>query len=76
MNWLYQLLSLFAAFGPIILGTLLWHIIWNGGSDSSGPSGGGPDWEPEPPSPSFSGDRSPVHDHPTPIPQPEDEPAV
>ena len=37
MNWVYQVLSFFVAFGPVILGTLLWHILWNDDSDSSNP---------------------------------------
>lgn len=66
MNWVYQVLSFFVAFGPIILGTLLWHLIWNGGSDSSSnPPGGGPTHRPLPPSPSFSGDRLPIEHHPS-----------
>jgi hypothetical protein len=64
MNWIYQVLSFFVAFGPLILGALLWHYIWDGGSDSSGGPPGGPRWRPEPPSPSFSGDRSPVQHDP------------
>lgn len=60
MNWVYQVLSFFVAFGPIILGTLLWHILWNDGSDSSSdPPGGGPDWRPVPPPQPSAGDRSP-----------------
>ena len=33
MNWIYQVLSFFVAFGPVILGTLLWHFIWSDDSD-------------------------------------------
>jgi len=65
MNWIYQVLSFFVAFGPIILGTVLWHFIWSDDSDSSGGPPGGPDWNPAPPSPSISGDRLPRRDHPT-----------
>jgi len=68
MNWIYQVLSFFVAFGPVILCTLLWHLIWSNDSGSSGGSSGGPHWEPQPPPPSFSGDRSPVRDVPTPSP--------
>jgi len=64
MNWIYQVLSFFVAFGPIILGTLLWHFIWSDDSGSSGGPPGGPHWDPAPPSPSFSGDRRPQHDSP------------
>ncbi|PEN15071.1 hypothetical protein CRI94_01935 [Longibacter salinarum] len=68
MNWIYQVLSFFVAFGPVILCTLLWHLIWSNDSGSSGGPPGGPNWEPQPPPPSFSGDRSPVHDVPSPSP--------
>lgn len=61
MNWIYQVLSFFVAFGPVILGTLLWHLIWNDDSDSSNPPGGGSEWRPVPPPPTTSGDRAPVH---------------
>jgi len=64
MNWIYQVLSFFVAFGPVILGTVLWHFIWSDDSDSSGGPPGGPNWQPTPPSPSFSGDRLPQHDRP------------
>lgn len=61
MNWVYQVLSFFVAFGPIILGTLLWHILWNDDSDSSSnPPGGGSERRPVPPTPSWPGDRAPV----------------
>lgn len=61
MNWVYQVLSFFVAFGPVILGTLLWHILWNDDSDSSSnPPGGGSEWRPVPPPSSSPGDRSPV----------------
>lgn len=60
MNWVYQILSFFVAFGPVILGTLLWHILWNDDSDSPGPSGGGSEWRPVPPSPPSAGDRQPA----------------
>lgn len=68
MNWIYQVLSFFVAFGPVILGTLLWHLIWSDDSGRDGGPPGGPRWEPQPPSPSLSGDRSPVHDVPSPSP--------
>jgi hypothetical protein len=75
MNWIYQVLSFFVAFGPVILGVALWHLLWNGGSDSGGGPPGGPDARPVPPPPSFSGDRRPRHDAPTPstprLPRPE-----
>lgn len=64
MNWIYQVLSFFVAFGPVILGTLLWHILWNDDSDSSSDPGGGTEWRPVPPSPSWSGDRAPVRRQP------------
>lgn len=61
MNWFYQVLSFFVAFGPVILGTLLWHILWNDDSDSSSnPPGGGSSWRPVPPPPCAPGDRTPV----------------
>lgn len=69
MNWIYQVLSVFVAFGPLILGTLIWHFIWGGDSDSSGGPPGGPDWRPEPPSPSRDGDRAPRHDRPVRLPR-------
>jgi len=68
MNWIYQVLSFFVAFGPVILGTLLWHFIWSDNSGSSGGPPGGPSWEPSPPSPTFSGDRLPTRGDPTPSP--------
>jgi len=65
MNWVYQVLSFFVAFGPVILGTLLWHLLWNDDSDSSSdPPGGGPEWRPVPPSPAAPADRGPVRPHP------------
>ncbi|PSQ95759.1 MAG: hypothetical protein BRD55_09005 [Bacteroidetes bacterium SW_9_63_38] len=64
MNWIYQVLSFFVAFGPVILGTLLWHFIWSDDSDSSGGPPGGPSWKPAPPSPSMSGDRQPRRNSP------------
>ena len=47
-------------FGPLILGTLIWHIVWNNksGPSSDPPNGGGPRQRPTPPPPRFSGDRS------------------
>jgi len=66
MNWVYQVLSFFVAFGPVILGTLLWHVLWNDDSDSSSdPPGGGPEWRPEPPSPASPADREPIRRQPT-----------
>jgi hypothetical protein len=59
MNWVYQVLSFFVAFGPVILGTLLWHILWNDDSDSSNPPGGGNEWRPVPPPSPSVGDRHP-----------------
>jgi hypothetical protein len=60
MNWIYQVLGFFVAFGPIILGTVLWHMLW---SDDPGSSGGGPPGgvahRPVPPPPTLSGDRPP-----------------
>ena len=64
MNWVYQVLSFFVAFGPVILGTLLWHILWNDDSDSTGPSGGGSEWRPVPPAPPSAGDRHPMRPRP------------
>ena len=64
MNWIYQVLSFFVAFGPVLLGAVLWHYIWNDDSDSSGDPPNGPRWTPAPPPPSFSGDRSPTRDRP------------
>jgi len=70
MNWVYQVLSFFVAFGPVILGTLLWHLLWNDDSDSSSnPPGGGSERRPVPPSPSLSGDRAPLQRHPDRIPR-------
>lgn len=60
MSWVYQVLSFFIAFGPLILGTILWHLIWNDDSDSSSnPPPNGPRRRPVPPSPRYGGDRSP-----------------
>lgn len=76
MNWVYQVLSFFVAFGPVILGTLLWHLLWSDDSDSSNPPGGGSEWRPVPPPPTSAGDRSsrsprpdrqPRTPHPTPF---------
>lgn len=64
MNWVYQVLSFFVAFGPVILGTILWHLIWSDDSGSSGGPPGGPRWKPVPPPPTVSGDRSPVDRRP------------
>ncbi|WP_022834942.1 hypothetical protein [Salisaeta longa] len=69
MNWIYQLFSFFAAFGPVVLGVLLWHVLWNGDSGSDDDPPGGTNWSPEPEPPRWSGDRSPRHGPPVPSPQ-------
>lgn len=62
MSWIYQVLSLFVVLGPVILGTVLWHLLWSGGPDSSSPppDGGPPRRRPSPPAPRFGGDRGPL----------------
>ena len=62
MSWMYQVLSLLIVFGPVILGTVLWHLLWSGGPDSSPqpPAGGPPSRRPSPPAPQFGGDRGPL----------------
>ncbi len=59
MNALFQMMVVLLVFGPLILGTLIWHIVWNkkSGPSSDPPSGGGPQQRPVPPAPRLSGDR-------------------
>ena len=60
MNWLFHMMVVLLVFGPLILGTLIWHIVWNNksGPSSDPPSGGGPRRRPVPPPPRLSGDRT------------------
>ncbi|MFK7843894.1 MAG: hypothetical protein AB8G77_01240 [Rhodothermales bacterium] len=64
MDWVFQLLSVVIAFGPVMVGLLLWHFVWNKDSGSSSnpppPPPGGPERRPVPPTPRFSGDRHPI----------------
>lgn len=66
MSWILYLLNIIFAFGPVILGVILWHLLWNkdSGSSSDPPGGGGSQRRPVPPSPGFSGDRQPCRPHP------------
>ncbi len=65
MDWVYHVLGFVVAFGPVILGTLLWHFLWNDDSgSSSNPPGGGSERRPVPPAPTLSGDRAPVRRRP------------
>jgi predicted anti-sigma-YlaC factor YlaD len=60
MNGVLQMMVVLLVFGPLIIGTLIWHIVWNNksGPSSDPPSGGGPKRRPVPPPPRFSGDRT------------------
>lgn len=60
MNGLFQMMVVLLVFGPLIVGTLIWHIVWNNksGPSSDPPSGGGPTTRPDPPLPRRGGDRS------------------
>jgi hypothetical protein len=64
MDWVFQLLSVVIAFGPIVVGIVLWHFVWNRDSGSSSnpppPPPSGPERKPVPPTPRFSSDRNPV----------------
>lgn len=64
MDWVFQVLSVIVAFGPLIIGVMLWHYVWkrDGGSSSNPPPPppSGPERRPVPPSPQYSGDRVPV----------------
>ncbi len=60
MNWIYQVLGFFAAFGPLLVLFALWHLIWNGGDGSDGGGGNDPGWRPGPPPPTNGRDRVPV----------------
>ena len=64
MEWAFQAMSIVIAFGPVIVGLVLWHFVWNRDSGSSSnpppPPPGGPERRPVPPTPRFSGDRSPI----------------
>ena len=59
MNLLFQTMVVLVVFGPLIIGTIIWHILWNNrsGPSSDPPSGGGPKRRPVPPPPKLSGDR-------------------
>lgn len=63
MNWLLHMTVVLLVFGPVIVGTLIWHIIWNNksGPSSDPPPGGGPKRRPVPPPPRISGDRTRKH---------------
>lgn len=60
MTGFFQLMVVLLIFGPLILLTLIWHIVWNNksGPSSDPPPGGGPRLRPVPPSPRFRGDRT------------------
>ena len=60
MNGVFQMMVVLLVFGPLILGTLIWHIVWNNksGPSSDPPPGGGPKRRPVPPPPRLSGDRT------------------
>jgi hypothetical protein len=73
MNWVFQVLVVLIAFGPLIVGTLIWHFVWNNKSGPPGdpPPGGGQQRRPVPPPPRFCGDRqarsrTPVYPAPVP----------
>ena len=72
MNWLLQLAAFAFAFGPLVIGAVLWHIVWNrsGGPSSDPPPPDEPRGRPVPPAPRFSGDRRPVRRRPSPSPAP------
>ena len=67
MEWAFQVFSIVIAFGPVVVGLVLWHFVWNRDSGSSSnpppPPPGGPERRPVPPSPRFSGDRNPIVRH-------------
>jgi len=60
MDGLFHMMLFLLIFGPIVLGTLIWHLVWNNksGPSSDPPSGGGPRLRPVPPLPRLSGDRT------------------
>lgn len=72
MNWILQLAAFVFAFGPLVIGAVLWHIVWsrNDGPSSDPPPPDEPRGHPGPPTPRFSGDRRPVCRRPRPSPAP------
>ena len=70
MNLLFQATVVLFVFGPLLIGTIIWHIVWNNksGPSSDPPSGGGPRRRPVPPPPRLSGDRPARRRTPAPAP--------
>ena len=66
MNWLLQVAVFVFAFGPLVIGVVLWHLVWN---RNAGPSSDPPPPDaprrPRPPLPRFGGDRRPVRRRPS-----------
>jgi len=60
MPGLFQMMVVLLVFGPLLLITLIWHIVWNNksGPSSDPPPDGGPRRPPVPPLPRLSGDRT------------------
>ncbi len=60
MTGLFQMMVVMLVFGPLILLTLIWHIVWNNksGPSSDPPPGGEPKRRPVPPPPRLRGDRT------------------
>ncbi len=60
MTGLFQMMVVLLVFGPLLLLTLIWHIVWNNKSGPSpdSPPGGEPKRRPVPPPPRLRGDRT------------------
>ena len=68
MNWMLQVAAFVFAFGPLLIGAVLWHVVWNrdAGPSSDPPPPDAPRRHPVPPAPRFSGARRPLRRRPAP----------